>query len=366
MEFLALAALFASFGLQAVYWLGPFLRLLLHRPPENRRAPSPPISIVICAKNEADNLQNNLYHFLNQTYRSFEIIVVDDNSTDATRSILLDVKTKWSNLHVVCAPKSERTFSKKKALAKGLEAARFEWVVVSDADCRPASPEWLSALSRHMHRPIQFVLGYSPYERKQGWLNRWIRFEGLWTAIQYLAAALAGLPYMGVGRNMGYELEVFREAGGFSSHEALASGDDDLFVNQMARANRTAIEINPKAFVWSKPNESWRGYYYQKRRHLSTAHRYRGRSQFWLLAYSVSHVLFYTAALFSARAYPEWVFLLFGLRWVMTGAVGGRLAVKLGQPDLARYWIALDVMLLVYYVTFLPSLFQRRHPFGNR
>lgn len=364
---ICMLALVGATGIQLAYWLGPFLRLLRFEPPARPLHRMRPVSVIICAKNEADNLRTNLYHFLNQNYRSFEVIVVNDNSTDDTEAVLLDEKTKSANLHVVCAPKSNRTFSKKQALANGLEYARFEWIVVSDADCKPASPDWLACLSRRMDHPTDMVLGYSPYEKTSGWLNRWIRFEGVWTGILYLSAALAGNPYMGVGRNMAYRREVYRRAGGFASHSHLESGDDDLFVNQMAVAEHTAIEINPQAFVWSIPKGTWRGYYYQKSRHVSTAPEYRRAGQGWLLLYAGSHVLHYALVLISAWAFAEWVaFLLLGLRWGLTGFLGGQLSKKLGQSDLAIYWPILDVMLLFYYVTFLPSLFQRRHHTGNR
>lgn len=355
-------------AVQFVFWLGPFYRLLRYRAPTTLLNRTRPVSVVICAKNEADNLRRNLYHFLNQNYRSFEVVVVDDNSTDDTRPFLLEVKTKWPNLRVVCAAKSSRAFSKKSALAKGLECARSEWIVLSDADCRPASRNWLARLSSRMQPDAELVLGFSPYAKEAGLLNRWIRFEGVWTGIQYLSAALAGSPYMGVGRNMAYRIGLYRRAGGFSRHTHLASGDDDLLVNQIARAEHTALEIHPQAFVWSKPKGTWRGYYYQKRRHVSTAPAYNRKSQFWLSLYAGTHLLHYVLTIATAWAWAEWIFiLLLCLRWGLTGSIGGQLSKKLGQPDLMwAYWLVFDVMLLIYYVTFLPSLFQRRHPCGNR
>ncbi len=355
-------------AVQLAFWLGPFYRLLRYQPPNLPLNRIRPVSVVICAKNEADNLRRNLYHFLNQNYRSFELIVVDDNSTDDTRAFLLEVKTKSPNLRVVCAANSKRAFSKKSALAKGLECARNEWIVLSDADCRPAGPDWLAHLSSRMQPATELVLGFSPYAREPGLLNRWIRFEGVWTGIQYLSAALYGEPYMGVGRNMAYRVGLYRRAGGFSKHAHLASGDDDLLVNEVARAEHTALEIHPQAFVWSKPKRTWRGYYYQKRRHVSTAPAYSLKSQFWLVLYAGTHVLHYALTIATAWAWADWIpILLPCLRWGLTGFIGGQLSKKLGQPDLVWvYWPVFDVTLLIYYVTFLPSLFQRRHPCGNR
>ena len=317
-----------------------------------------PISIIICARNEAENLRRNLPLFLEQDYSNYELIVVDDNSSDETSSVVLDFQEKYSNLQLLKL-EGETPPGKKAALKQGIINARFDWLILSDADCRPAGPHWLRRLQSPFHTGTLLVLGFGPYQRGEGFLNRFIRFEAFYTAIQYLSFTLAGDPYMGVGRNLAYHRSMFHRADQFSRHEHLISGDDDLLVNEVADARHTSIIIAPEAHVHSAPETSWRVYYHQKRRHLSVGSHYRWNHKLALGALALSHVGTHTSYFLAIVLASSWWPFLTAMYLVRIGVilrVSSGISRQLGERDLLPLLPLLDLTLVVYYFVLAPSL----------
>ena len=230
------------------------------------------ISVIICARNEYQNLLKNIEKIAEQDYKIFEIIVVNDASTDETANLLEQYAQKYQHFRFINISEAEKTQKgKKQALTKGIEAAKNEILVLTDADCWPNSTEWLSLMARHFeNEKTDVILAYGPYETNKSFLNLIVQFETLYTAIQYLSFALIGMPYMGVGRNLAYRKKKFEQVSGFSKNKHIISGDDDLFINQIAHKNNTVIEIDIKSFCYSLPTTTWKTWYQQKNRHLST------------------------------------------------------------------------------------------------
>lgn len=217
--------------------------------------PTQGVSVIICARNEEENLRKHIYRFLNQTYRSLEIVLVLHKSSDNSLNVLSSLQRTFKHLRIVVC--DDERAGKKFALAKGIEQAKHQVLLLTDADCWPASQEWVQGMVAGMEDgQTHIVLGVAPYDEAPGPLNKWVRFEACYTAMQYLSFALAGHPYMGVGRNLAYRKELYERSGGFHSHEHLASGDDDLFVNAVARRGKVGIRLNPRTFVFSTPKNT--------------------------------------------------------------------------------------------------------------
>ena len=255
------------------------------------------VSVVIAARNEQKNLSENLKAIAGQVYPDFEIIVVDDGSTDNTPEILERFEEEHSSkgrpVHVLTiAPEESR--GKKFALARGIEKAEKEIVLVTDADCAPSSARWIERMAGTMSEKREIVLGYGPYSKIKGsFVNKLVRYETLLTAVQYFSYALHGYPYMGVGRNMAYLKFLYDRAGGFARHEHVKSGDDDLFVDEVANARNTAICDHPDTFMFSKPKRRLGDWVRQKRRHLTSASHYRKSQQARLTLFYLSQIGFY-------------------------------------------------------------------------
>lgn len=234
------------------------------------------ISVIIAAKNEAENLKQFLPFILNQSYPNFEVIAVDDHSKDESKQVLKELQAKNSHLRVI---ENQSESSKKKAIKKGIKAAKYDVLVFTDADCKPISNDWLKYMNSQCLENNSIILGYSPYTKTKAWINKIIRFETYKTALNYFGFAKLGSAYMGVGRNLAYSKAIFEELKGFESHKLVLSGDDDLFVNQAARKYAVRCCLNQESFVQSEPKHNLKDWVDQKRRHISTANHYNFKHQ---------------------------------------------------------------------------------------
>ncbi|WP_316823424.1 glycosyltransferase [Pedobacter gandavensis] len=312
-----------------------------------------PLSVVICARNEVENLKAYLPSVLAQNYPDFEVIVVNDRSWDGTRQLLEGFASQYRRLKIVTIGEGEKFIAGKKfAVTMGIKAASNDWLVFTDADCEPASENWLMGMQQSENPEVDIVLGYSPYMRKRGILNALIRFETFFTAVNYLSYAIKGMPYMGVGRNMAYKKTLFFKNKGFAAHMHIPSGDDDLFVNANATAANTEIRINKDAQVWSEPNTSWAGYLRQKKRHFGAGKFYKSKHKFILSCQIIFQFLFYaffTALLFfKATLFPALGVL--GLSILIRCFIYPRILKRLNYSDLRWCFPILDILLFIFLV----------------
>lgn len=314
------------------------------------------VTVLIAARNEAENLQKNLDRILSQNYRSHEIVIADDNSTDDTALIISNFTSDSNNIRVVKIDREQARYpGKKHALTKAIETVQNEVLLFTDADCEPASGNWLRKMQSLIHTTHTVGLGFSPFKQKPGFLNAWIRFEGVYTAIQYFSFALRGMAYMGVGRNLIYKKALFEQANGFVSHQNILSGDDDLFINQVATKDNVAITLDPDTFVYTDGATDWSTYLRQKQRHLSTGTAYRFRHQFILGLLTLSHVIFYLGG-FMLLFSTDFAAYFFAGRLLVVVPIYGLILKKLKQVDLLILIPILDLLLLFYYIILSPAV----------
>lgn len=293
LDWILFGLLISVFIIQVVYYLTVFLKLPRYQPEKNKESKLP-VSIIICAKNEVDNLKRFLPKLLEQDYPDFEIIVVNDCSTDETEMLLSEFSSKYERLRFTTIPSNEKFLhGKKLAVTIGIKAAKHDFVLLTDADCYPSSNQWLQKMASHFTGKNQIVLGYGKYEQRRGFLNSLIRYETVFTAMQYLSFAIKGSPYMGVGRNLAYEKELFFKNKGFAKHYHIASGDDDLFVNETATKENTAVEFSPESHTLSIPETTFRRWIKQKKRHLSAGKYYTPSSKIRIAVELLSRMLLY-------------------------------------------------------------------------
>ncbi|MBM3441178.1 MAG: glycosyltransferase [Bacteroidetes bacterium] len=356
----------AVVAIQLFYYLFFFSRLAFHRPTPRSDAAGLPVSVVICTRDEVRNLRQRLPSVLEQSYEApHEVLVVNDNSMDDTAYLLDALQLQYPLLKSVNLHQEAKHIPGKKfPLAIGIKSARHELVLLTDADCSPSSPHWLQHMqSAYASDNIEIVLGYGGYERRPGLLNRIIRFETFHSALQYLSYALAGIPYMGVGRNLSYRRDLFFRHKGFSAHNQLPGGDDDLFINLAAHAQNTAIMIDREALTHSEPKATFRDWKEQKRRHYSTGRHYHAKHQFLLGLYAVSHVLLYP--LFFAcllRADPQMALGIFGLRLLLQGLIFYKVMRRLEEGDLWPWYWLLDLWQWLYYLIFIRAPWMKPRP----
>jgi glycosyltransferase involved in cell wall biosynthesis len=249
-----------------------------------------------------------------------EIIVVNDGSRDDTAVVLDAFAARDPRLRVIHLPEP---VGKKKALAAAIRQAKYDLLLFTDADCRPASNRWASEMASCFKPGIQVVLGYGGYDRSGGLLNMLIQTETGLTAARYVGWYLWKRPYMGVGRNLAYRKSFWMARGGFSGHEDLPFGDDDLFISAHARYKETAVCLDPAGFTYSRPPKSVRAWFRQKIRHFKTSVRY----PFWLKAALASEFL------------SLYLFWISGAVWAF-------------QPSGMRFWLFFSFVLLYQLLIF--------------
>jgi cellulose synthase/poly-beta-1,6-N-acetylglucosamine synthase-like glycosyltransferase len=352
--------LFSIFTIiQLCYLFIVFFRFVLHRKKNgltNNTYPS--VSVIIAARNESDNLFTNLPLILEQDYPSFEVIVVNHQSIDESYHILNAYKMQYEHLKVVEVENSRHLgVGKKLPLTLGIKSAKNNLLVFTDADCFPSSNNWLSYMVEGFSEGKEVVLGFSPYiEVEKSFLNKIIRFDTLFIAVNYFSFALIGKPYMGVGRNLAYTKKVFDSVKGFKSHYSISSGDDDLFVQEASNKRNVSIQINPDAFTMSQSKETWKEWIDQKTRHFSTSERYSFFTRILLGLYPFSLLIFWFLGvyLFFDSEYNYLAFLLFFsvilLKWTIQGLSFNKLKNRQFLPYLPFIELFYAILVpLIYY-----------------
>ena len=314
-----------------------------------------PISVIISARNEAKNLTENLPAILEQSYPDFEVVVVNDCSYDASDDVLEEMNKRYAHLKIVTITEHDRFKTGKKfALTLGIKAAKNEHMLFTDADCKPASADWITRMAANFSGKTEIVLGYSPYIKTRYFLNAFVRFETIKSAINYLSSAINGDAYMGVGRNLAYTKTLFFAAKGFAAHMHIMSGDDDLFVNQNATSANTAIEIHPDAFMFTEAKTSLGAWFRQKKRHMGAGKLYKGRHKRELSLDAISGFLFYIlltlCLVFNFE--PLLALGLFMFRLIFQLIIYSKLFKRLTGKKLVWYLPFFDMIYYIYLNTF--------------
>ncbi|WP_245957598.1 glycosyltransferase [Niabella yanshanensis] len=322
----------------------------------------PPLSTIVCAKNEQYNLEKNIPELLRQQYESpFELLLVNDNSEDDTKHVMQWMSRDYLQLKVInMERKNKESVGKKYPLSIGIREAKHEHLLLTDADCRPVSEQWAAKMASAYQPGIDIVLGYGPYEKQPGFLNKVIRFETFHAALQYLSYALAGHPYMGVGRNLSYKKDLFTQHKGFASINHIPGGDDDLFISKAANPNNTAIMIDTDAYTVSVPPKTWAAWKHQKTRHYSTSKYYKLKHKFFLGLYSLSQFLFYPLLITAAVVYSWSIALaILVIKSTIQYLIFSGAMKKLNEKDLVRWIFLMDLWMMVYYLMFANTLWKK-------
>lgn len=316
----------------------------------------PPVSIIIAARNESDNLFENLPFVLEQEYPNFEVIVINNQSNDDSFYLLKAYQQQYKHLHIIEVERNPHILpGKKLPITLGVKGAKYEHLLLTDADCKPSSQHWLKSMASRFTTEKQLVLGYGPYTKKKGFLNKLIRFDTAWIAINYFSFALKKLPYMGVGRNIAYSKELFDSVKGFKSHYHIPSGDDDLFVQQVATKRNCVINIDKQSFCYSEPPTSWSSWIRQKTRHYKTSGHYKVIKKNLLGIYPLSLLILYISfVILMFNSDFRWITLgLFTLIFILKWWIQAKCFQKINENSFAFYLPFWDLI----YMIVIPILY---------
>ncbi len=331
---------------------------------ETKKRKNIDISVLVCAKNEAENLKLLLPSIIEQDYPNFEVVLINDGSLDDSLDLMEHYADNYKHVKVVnVAPNDTFLSSKKYALTLGIKASSHNYLLFTDADCKPVSLNWITEMSSHFSNSKTIVIGYGAYKTRKGFFNKIIRFETVVTALHYLGFAKLGMPYMAVGRNLAYRKDEFFKVNGFTKHMNILSGDDDLFINEIATTENLALCLEPDSFTESLPKTSFKQWMNQKKRHVSTSNFYKFHHKLILglsyLSNFTSWVLFILLLVIcEAKLY---VLLLFALKLLVSYTIFFKACTKLNEKKLAPYLLILEPILIsLQLVIFIANLSSKQ------
>jgi len=358
------AVLLCGLLLQLSYHVFIFSRLAFLKSRAAQDLAQEPLSVIICARNEYENLKQFLPLILMQEYPEYEVIVVNDRSKDASAELLTHLATQFAHLRIIHIEESdEHGLGKKRALKKGVNAAKYDWILCTDADCSPKANLWLKGMM-NARADKDMVLGYAPLTTCRGFLGLMIERETLFTAIQYFSYALCGMAYMGVGRNMLYKKSLFNRYFPKVEDSNIASGDDDLLVCAVKDKAKVGICCDAETYMYSQAPQDWKSWVRQKTRHLQSGRKYPASTLLLLMLYSLSLVLFYGGMIACAwQQEVSFIKLVIIIAGYLTFSmfIKYKAAAKLGVSDISCI-IGLDILYLTYQAILIPlSLIRNKN-----
>ncbi|MBS2098958.1 glycosyltransferase [Carboxylicivirga linearis] len=298
-EIVFIGILGLSWAIQVFYYLWFMLKVSRLKPSATNHT-TPNLSVIICAKNEAINLKKHLPIILNQDYPNFEVVVVNDASSDESDMILAELKKSHNNLYYTTIPENKQFYQGKKlALTLGVKAAKNEHLVFTDADCYPESDQWLKEISKAFDDSKEIVIGYGRFEKKKSLFNLFLRYETFFNTVQYMGFALRKKPFMAVGRNLAYRKSLFQKSNVFQQYLNIASGDDDLFIKECATPTNTTVITNLSSQTTSIPPVNFSEWLTRKARHLTTSKHYKFSIKWLLTLEPLSRQIFWTLGICS-------------------------------------------------------------------
>ncbi|GGZ28574.1 glycosyl transferase family 2 [Echinicola pacifica] len=314
------------------------------------------VSIIIAARNEARNLEVLIPLLAQQNYEAFEILVINDRSFDGTREVLAQLMIQYPQLRTVTIDYTPAHVTPKKyALTLGIKVAKYDVLVLTDADCLPATQDWVKLLTRPIRMQGKvFALGYGAYHKEKGFINALIRYETWFTAIQYFSFALWKAPFMGIGRNLAYRRQYFMDQKAFKGLWHILGGDDDLYVNRHASRKNTAVVIDPRSITYSTPKKKFNDYFLQKQRHYQAGRHYKAGAKIKIGIYALSHLFFWATALVLICNIKAWELILLITviilaRAVLQWSTFNQAVEKLEGKQKVMWTMFFDLMYLSYF-----------------
>ena len=307
----------------------------------------PHVTVLICAKNEEENIQKCIESILDQEYPHFKILIADDYSEDGTAEKLMSLSLSHQKVQVFRPSKD--VLGKKLSINEGVAISDTEWILMTDADCLPRSNQWIDLMMSNARPEVDLILGYGGYKQKGHFINKLIRYETVYISIQYFSAALKGQAYMGVGRNMAFRKKAFENCRPFKDNLDSA-GDDDSIVLALSSPDNTKICLEAKAHTISEPSQNFNTYFEQKRRHIKPIRNYPLSTKVRLGIVGFSHVgvfIFCLLSLFFSQ--NLWVLLLIFVRWILMYFISRKTFIHYSEKSLASFIPVGDLLLSFFY-----------------
>lgn len=311
-------------------------------------------TIIVCLHNEEERVDGLIKALLDQTPPPPQILLIDDGSTDGTLNLLKNWQEKNDFINVIALSKGGK--GKKIPLEIAVNNANFPLLLCTDADCIPASKVWASTMVNELETKYDLKIGVSLPLKSRGLLGRLQIFESERIAQNYIGMAESGYPYMGVGRNIAFTKSCWEVTGGFKGHLDIASGDDDLFVQDASASGmRIGTEVSIKGQCHSVWPNTWLGWIRQMKRHLTTGPRYKSSLISILSIPILADILLYSGSIWLFSLSFQKADVIHSGIWIAVGMllinatlrclIFRTFLLRIGRPGHETFWLALEPLM---------------------
>mgnify|MGYP001159938217 CR=1 FL=1 len=349
--------------IQLLYHVLIFIRIWFYK--ESEHVNYKPVSVIVSSKNQLDDLRSNLIYFLDQEYPEFEVIVINDASSDGTDDYLEELQKKYDYLKVVTNTIQENDrFNKgrKFGITLAIKSATHDNLLFSDADSYPSSNQWIKKMQAYFSSKNQIILAHSRLEKRKGLLNRLLRYESLYEGLLSFSSALCGFPLLAQPRNLGYNRQLFFSINGFFSHLNLSRGEAKLFVDEASNSRNTAVCLSAEAMTLSNKQKSYLEWFYHKRSYFHLAKRLRFSSLMILGMNFFSQLSFWMLipVLLIYQINTQLVLLAFSLRFCMQYIVYWKMCKFTNEYGLLWFLPFYEISLMLIHLILSLSTFIKK------
>ncbi len=345
-----------------VYYLGIFAGSVFSKPHETN-AKHIPVSVVVYAKNNAEQLHTLLPVLLNQNYHQFELVIVNNASTDETQELLKEYASMYPNVRIVDVINNEAFWGNKKyALTLGIKASKYEYLVFVDAENKILSNNWLVQLASYFTLNKTIVVGTSFYSRKKGFFNKFIRFDHTIQQMQSLAWSKVGKPFNLQLHNIAFKKEEFYNVNGFINHVQQRMFTNEYFLNDAGTSKNTTVCEQQETMVEVPAFENRTDFKDFKKQQLSLLKNLKGGTAFKLKFFNLCQFLF-LATIVGSLILWEYGYIALGLlafRYLLLWVIFAKAAKKYHYKDLIFLFPILDLFYIFMQIQlFSGNLFRK-------
>jgi glycosyltransferase involved in cell wall biosynthesis len=301
--------------LQLIYYVFVYGKVSRYRLPEENYN-FPPVSVVLVTKDEQENLKERLPVILEQQYPDFEVVIVNNASSDETEFVLKVFQKIYPQLKVVnlYSEAPNKFLGKKYPLSIGIKSAKNDCVLLTNVNCVPNSLFWIMNMVRGLSQTRNTIIGFNFYEREKTLFNSLVQYDTIINAINYGGMALLGNPYKATGDNIIISREEFFNSGSFLSLYNVACGDMELYVNRITKGKKTSVILNEEAYIKTETPQSFSLWCRYKKRNIKTAYYYKFLDKLLVAIPSWTTLFFYAT-------FVTLFLLNFPWQWILTGCI---------------------------------------------
>ena len=307
-----------------------------------------PVSVILYTKNNEQIIEESFSKLINQTYPNFEVVIIDNASSDETPTILEELAVKFSNLKIVTVENNEAFWSNKKyALTLGVKAATHEHIIFTEVDSTPVSNNWLNSMAQKFSEEKEIIIGYTKYENKRfSFFGLLVRFEHLLHHILAFTNNKFGSAFNASEKNFGYTKSSFFKAKGYINHLKIQASHSDLFLKDATTKSNTTYTVKPTSFMVKSLPDSFSEWFNNLQLKSFNKKYYKAKHQLIINLFSFSRVLFYPLAIILAILNWKLIIPFIASYYVLFYLVVGKSAQKLKERQLIYFLPIIDIFIV--------------------